>query len=117
MIVDRNWGQPEPPFPLMAATDHFSNVLQYAQNLRYWMHDKEANLDFDYSRRQANYRVVDLDASQYRSRSMLIQYPEGQGWFNEKQLQLIKAQKLPPPDLASLRELAKRLRQSGTNKP
>ena len=115
MIVDRNWGQPEPPFPFIAATDRFSNVLQYAQNVRYKMHDKEANLDFDYSRRQANYRAVELDASQYGSQSMLIQFLDGKGWFNGKQLQLIQAQQLPLPDLPSLKQLAKRLtRPHGT---
>ena len=35
MTVDRNWGQSAPPLPEVAAPDHFSNLIQYAQNLRY----------------------------------------------------------------------------------
>jgi hypothetical protein len=115
MRVDRNWGRLAPPFPPVAATDHFANVLHYAQNLRYKMSDKEANLEFDYSRRQANYRVVDLDASQYRSGSMLIQYLNGKGWFNEKQLKLIQEQHLPLPDLAAMKQLARQLIRPATS--
>jgi len=39
MEVDRNWGQQSPPFPWVAAVDHFSNALQYIQNVRYEIHD------------------------------------------------------------------------------
>ncbi len=104
MVVDRNWGQTAPPFPLDAATDYFSNTLQYAQNLRYQMHDEEAKLDFDYSHRQANYRRVELNAEQYRSKSMLIQYLDGRGGFNDDQLRLIRKQELPMPDLDAIRQ-------------
>jgi hypothetical protein len=53
-----------PPLPFVAAQDGFANALQYVQNIRYRMHDKEAGLEFDYRHRQANYRVVDLRAEQ-----------------------------------------------------
>lgn len=103
MQVDRNWGRPEPPMAMTAGADPFSNLLQYAENIRYKMHDPAANLDFDYSRRQANYRAVDLDASQYRTQSMLIQFEDGRGWFNEAQLRLIETQGLPLPDRDGIR--------------
>jgi hypothetical protein len=105
MVVDRNFGRPEPPMPMFAAADYFSNVLQYAQNLRYVMRDDVANLNFDYSRRQANYRDVDLDAEQYRSKRMLIQFQDGSGWFNADQQRLIHQLNLPLPDLAATKRL------------
>ena len=108
--VDRNWGLSAPPMPMVAAPDHFANLLQYVQNIRYSIHDPEAGLDFDYSRRQANYRVVDLTDEQYRTKSMLIQYSDYSGWYSPGQMALIKAQHLPIPDLAALREQASRLR-------
>jgi hypothetical protein len=109
MVVDRNWGRSEPPMPMVAATDYFSNLLQYAQNLRYVMRDDEANLSFDYSRRQANYRDIDLDADHYRSNLMLIQFQDGSGWFNADQQRLIHQLKLPLPDLPATRKLFVRL--------
>jgi hypothetical protein len=60
-------------------------------------------LDLNYGRRQANYRTVDLDASQYCSKSMLIQFSEGMGEFNEDQSRLIREQQLPLPDLAAFK--------------
>lgn len=111
MIVDRNWGHSEPPAPMVAGLDYFSNTLQYAQNLRYEVHDQAAKLDFDYSQRQANYRDVDLDARQYQSKLMLIQFQDGKGWFNEDQLRLIHELNIPLPDLAATRLLVARLRQ------
>jgi Protein of unknown function (DUF1326) len=110
MLVDRNWGLSAPPMPMVAAADHFANLLQYVQNIRYSIHDTEAGLDFDYSRRQANYRVVNLTEEQYQTKSMLIQYADGSGWFSSGQLALIKAQHLPVPQPAALREQAIRLR-------
>ena len=110
MAVDRNWGQPEPPFPFFAATDLFSNTLQYVHNLRYRMHDNNAKLDFDYSNRQANYRIVDLGRQQYVSKSMMIQYSDGKGWFNENQLRLVREQQLTPPDLDAIGKQVLRLR-------
>jgi hypothetical protein len=111
IIVDRNWGEATPPMPLVAAPDFFSNVLQYAQNIRYWMHDPEAGLDFDYSRRQANYRKVDITDQQYRSRSMLIQFGTGKGWYSPDQMRLIKAQHLTIPNIEAVQKQALRLRQ------
>lgn len=112
MIVDRNWGLAEPPMPIVAAPDHFSNTIQYAQNLRYRIHDPEAELDFDYSHRQANYRAVDLAVGQYRSKSMLIQFANGQGWFTPQQMELIRAQQLAVPQIDAIRREALRLREA-----
>jgi hypothetical protein len=106
MMVDRYWGQADPPLPMVAGMDIFSNALQYSQNLRYEMHDGEAGLDFNYSRRQANYRTVDIDAQHYRSKSMLIQFSDGNGWFNEDQLRLIREQRLTMPDLLRIKRTA-----------
>jgi hypothetical protein len=113
IIVDRNWGQSSPPMPMVAAPDHFSNLLQYIQNIQYRMHDPEAGLDFDYSHRQANYRIVNIGVDQYRSKSMLIQFGDGKGWFNARQMELIKAQHLAIPQLDVIRKEALRLRESG----
>jgi hypothetical protein len=110
IVVDRNWGLSTPPMPMVAAADHFANALQYVQNIRYSIHDPEAGLDFDYSRRQANYRVVDLTSEQYQTQSMLIQFADGKGWFSPGQMALIKAQNLQVPEPVALREQALRLR-------
>jgi hypothetical protein len=108
--VDRNWGLAAPPMPMVAASDAFSNTLQYVQNIRYIIHDPAAELDFDYSRRQANYRVVDVTDEQYATKSMLLQFVDGAGWFSPGQMALIKAQNLTIPDLEALREQYLRLR-------
>jgi hypothetical protein len=110
IVVDRNWGLSAPPFPMVAAPDHFSNALQYVQNIRYSIHDPELGLDFDYSRRQANYRVVDLTDEQYQTKSMLIQFADYSGWYNPEQMALIKAQHLQIPDPDALREQVLRLK-------
>jgi len=102
ILVDRNWGQPAPPLPWVAATDHFTNALQYIENIRYQLHDPDAKVDFDYSHRQANYRVVDLSSEQYQSKSMLIQHQQEDGQFSEAQMAIIKAQHLQLPDLKAL---------------
>ena len=112
MAVDRNWGQAAPPLPLYAAQDRFANALQYAQNLRYRMHDEGAKLNFDYSRRQANYRSIELDAADYRERRMIVQYLDGSGWFNVKMLQIINEQQLRLPDLEAIQREVTRLRQA-----
>ena len=112
MVVDRNWGQAEPPLPAYAAQDRFANALQYVQNIRYRMHDDGAKLHFDYSRRQANYRTIDLDASDYRDRRMLVQYLDGTGWFNASMLKIIEEQHLLLPDLDKVRGEVARLRQA-----
>lgn len=112
MAVDRNWGQASPPLPAYAAQDRFANALQYVENIRYRMHDDGAKLHFDYSRRQANYRSIDLDAADYRERRMIIQYLDGSGWFNPAMLQIINQQHLLLPDLAAIRREVIRLRQA-----
>jgi len=110
--VDRNWGLPMPPMPMVAAADAFANAIQYVQNIRYSIHDPQAGLDFDYSRRQANYRIVDLTVEQYQTKSMLIQFADGSGWFSPGQMALIKAQNLSVPDPVALREQVIRLRDA-----
>ncbi len=112
MAVDRNWGQAKPPLPAYAAQDRFANALQYIQNIRYRMHDDGAHLNFDYSRRQANYRSIDLDIADYRDRRMIVQYLDGSGWFNAAMLQIINEQHLLLPDLAFIRREVTRLRQA-----
>jgi hypothetical protein len=112
MAVDRNWGRANPPFPPYAAQDRFANALQYVQNIRYRMHDDGAHLNFDYSRRQANYRSIDLDAADYRDRRMMVQYLDGSGWFNAAMLQIIKDQHLLLPDIAAVRREVAQLRQT-----
>jgi hypothetical protein len=112
MIVDRDWGQSSPPMPMVAAPDHFSNLIQYVQDIRYRVHDPEADLNFDYSHRQANYRTVDLSVDQYRSKAMLIQFGDGKGWFNARQMEIIKAQHLAIPQLSTIRNLALHLNEA-----
>jgi hypothetical protein len=112
MAVDRNWGQAAPPLPAYAAQDRFANALQYVQNIRYRMHDEGAKLNFDYSRRQANYRSIDLDAADYRERRMIVQYLDGTGRFNAAMLQIIHDQHLQVPDLEFIRREVARLRQA-----
>jgi len=112
MVVDRNWGQAAAPFPAYAAQDRFANALQYVQNIRYRMHDEAANLHFDYSRRQANYRSIDLDASDYLARRMLVQYLDGSGWYNAAMLRIIREQHLQVPDVVAVRREVARLRQA-----
>jgi hypothetical protein len=112
MTVDRNWGQAAPPMPMVAAQDYFSNALQYAQNIRYRMSDTEAGLDFDYSRRQANYREIDLNVQQYRSKSMLIQFGNGNGGFSPEQIRLIRTLHLTMPELDQIQKTALQLRKA-----
>jgi hypothetical protein len=104
MLMDKNWGLAAPPFTPVAAQDNFANELLYVQNLRYKVTDDAAHLRFDYSRRQANYRTIDLDYTQYVNHQMLIQFTNGQGSFSAGQLKLIGEQHLPVPDLAALRK-------------
>jgi hypothetical protein len=110
MEVDRNWGQQSPPFPWVAAVDHFSNILQYAQNIRYEIHDPAAKIDFNYSHRQANYRNIDLTDQDYANKRMLIQYLDGSGQFNGAQVKLIRELGLTAPDDHTFSELARNLR-------
>lgn len=110
IIVDRNWGRRSPPMPLVAAPDYFSNVLQYAENIRYHVHDPAAGIDFDYSHRQANYRTVDLTDQAYRLKAMLIQFANGHGGLSPGQMKLIKAQHLPLPNLRAIQQEALKLK-------
>ena len=74
-----------------AAQDYFANSIEYARNLLYRMNDPQNGLKWEYSGRQANFRTYELDASDYTSGKMLIQFADGSGRFNEKQLAVIKA--------------------------
>ncbi len=78
-----------------AALDYFSNRLEYARNLVYKVWNPDGGLRWDYSGRQANFRTIDLDLQDYREGRMLIQFTGGSGFFNKKQLELIKSLKLP----------------------
>jgi hypothetical protein len=92
------------PLLLTAALDQFSNTIEYARNLTYKFWDPNGALKWDYSGRQANFRTIDLDSRAYTSQSMLIQFTDGSGGFNKKQLELIKSQKLPLPRERSRQE-------------
>ena len=93
--IQRQWDSRGHPVLQTAAIDYFSNVLEYARNLTYKLWDADGALRWDYSKRQANYRTVDLDSSAYWEGKMLIQYVDDSGFFNQEQLDLIKSQKLP----------------------
>jgi Flp pilus assembly protein TadD len=80
-----------------AALDYFANVIEYADNLVYRIHDNETGLNWDYSGRQSNYRRFDLSARDYEEGRMLIQYADGSGSLNRKQRELVQQLKLPPP--------------------
>lgn len=110
LIVDRNWGLASPPMPVVAASDRFANTIQYAENIAYRMHDDQAGLNFDYSRRQANYRSIDLTSRDYQTKSMLVQFVDGSGWFSAQQMELIRAQHLSLPEPDKIRDTAIRLK-------
>lgn len=112
MEVDRSWGQAAPPLPEVAALDHFSNTIQYVENLLYEMHDDEAELNFDYSHRQANYRKVNLSVDQYRCQSMLIQFQDGTEWFNKLQIDLVSRLGLRLPEPEALARQVSQLRKT-----
>ena len=84
----------QPLFPT-AALDQFSNLIEYARNLTYKVWDQNGNLKWDYSGRQANFRIIDLDSRAYVNQTMLIQFADGSGGFNAKQVELIRSQGLP----------------------
>jgi hypothetical protein len=86
--------QLKPPLPT-AALDYFSNTIEYARNVIYRVQDPQAGLKWDFSGRQANFRWIDLDSEDYRYAKMLIQFADGSGYFNEKQLELIRNMRLP----------------------
>jgi tetratricopeptide (TPR) repeat protein len=95
MRIRRRLNSEGKPLLETAALDRFSNVIEYAQNLTYKLWDQDGKLKSDYSGRQANYRVIDLDAREVRDLQMLHQYANGAGYFNQKQLELIERLKLP----------------------
>jgi tetratricopeptide (TPR) repeat protein len=78
-----------------AGVDPFANTLEYSQNLIYKAWDEAGTLEWDFSRRQANFRLIDLDAQDYASGNMLFEFQDGIGVFNEKQMELIKNLRLP----------------------
>jgi len=95
MKIRRQLNSEGKPLLETAAVDRFSNVIEYAQNLTYKMWDKDGKLALDYSGRQANFRMFDLDAQDFLDLKMLLQYANGIGRFNQKQLELIDSLKLP----------------------
>jgi len=95
MKIERQLDGNGEPLQRTAALDYFSNALEYARNLVYKVTDAQAGLKWDYSGRQANYRTIDLDSRDYQDAAMLIQFEDGSGYFTDKQLELIRTQKLP----------------------
>jgi hypothetical protein len=49
----------------------------------------------DYSGRQADFRVIDLDYQHYKDGEILKQFADGSGYFSGKELALIRGLKLP----------------------
>jgi len=90
------------PLFTTAALDQFSNTIEYGRNLAYKLWDRNGALKWDYSGRQANFRTIDLDSGAYTDQTMLIQFADGSGGFNKKQLELIKSQNLPLPGTNAL---------------
>jgi Flp pilus assembly protein TadD len=78
-----------------AGVDPFANLLEYSQNLIYKVWDETGTLQWDFSRRQANFRFIDLDAHDYTNGNMLFEFQDGAGFFNDKQMELIKNLQLP----------------------
>jgi tetratricopeptide (TPR) repeat protein len=78
-----------------AGVDPFANILEYSHNLIYKAWDETGTLQWDFSRRQANFRSIDLDAHDYANGNMLFEFQDGAGFFNEKQMELIKNLQLP----------------------
>jgi len=95
MRIRRRLDRDGRPLFATAALDQFSNTIDYAQNLTYRLWNRDGVLKWDYSGRQANYRSIDLHSEAYIRQAMLIQFADGTGAFNNKQLELIKSQKLP----------------------
>jgi tetratricopeptide (TPR) repeat protein len=78
-----------------AAVDPFANILEYSHNLIYKAWDESGTLQWDFSRRQANFRFINLDAHDYTNGNMLFEFQDGAGFFNDKQVELIKNLQLP----------------------
>ena len=102
MRIERRLDAASRPELRTAAVDPFSNVLEYARNLTYRFWDQTGNLQWDFSGRQANMRFIDLDAHDYAGSTLLYQFQDGAGSFNEQQRGLIDKLKLPIlPELAA----------------
>jgi tetratricopeptide (TPR) repeat protein len=95
MKIERQLNAAGRPRMETAALDHFANIIEYARNVTYISRDDTGSLQWDFSGRQANYRVIDLDAADYTSGSMLMQFEDDTGYFNEKHLEIIRNRKLP----------------------
>ncbi|MGH9325924.1 MAG: DUF1326 domain-containing protein [Terriglobia bacterium] len=83
------------PFYRTAALDDFSNVIEYSQNLIYKIWGPEGRLKLDDSDRQANFRFINLDYADYQEGKMLKQFADGSGYFNRKEMELIREFRLP----------------------
>jgi Flp pilus assembly protein TadD len=83
------------PLLRTAALDSYSNIIEYTRNLIDRVSDEEAGLKWDYSGHQANFRSFDLDDHDYKLGNMLAQFADGTGFFNKRQLDLIRELKLP----------------------
>jgi hypothetical protein len=81
----------------IAALDYFSNTIQYVKNLSYWFRDPQLGSEamWDFSGRQANYRVISVSSEDYQKKRMLIQWADESGSFNVHQLKLIHELHLP----------------------
>ena len=95
MMVRRQLDSFGNPLLLTAAVDFYSNTIEYAQNLTYIVWDDLGHIRSDYSGRQANIRTIDLSSANYRDGRMLVQFADGAGFFNEKQLNIIRTFNLP----------------------
>jgi Flp pilus assembly protein TadD len=78
-----------------AALDFFSNVIEYARSLTFKLWDGSGRLRWDFVGRQANFRSFDLKSSDYREGTMLVQFHDNIGFFNDKQLEIVNRLKLP----------------------
>jgi tetratricopeptide (TPR) repeat protein len=81
----------------VAALDYFSNTIRYGKNLLYWFKDPALSpaAAWDYSGKQANYRIISISSDDYRQKRMLIQWADESGGFNAPQLRLIRELHLP----------------------
>jgi Tfp pilus assembly protein PilF len=106
MKIERQLDGADRPRMQAAALDHFSNVIEYARNVTYKSWDETGALQWDFSRRQANYRAINLDSADYARGTMLMQFEDDTGSFNEKHLEIIRERKLPmlPGDAQATRE-------------
>ena len=95
MTVRRQLDNLGKPLLATAAVDYYSNTIEYAENLTYIVRDDLGGVRLDYSGRQANLRNIEMTSANYRDGVMLVQFADGAGFFNEKQLAIIRSLKLP----------------------